>query len=976
MSFIHFNFLIALSALSVPILLHILNRRFNKRRQWAAMIFLKDSFSSRRRRIVLEDSLVLVVRTLLITFLVLGLARPIITHSSGIPWGIVFVTFFVGMITFSTSFAIWQHKKLRKALTVISIILLSVSVGLVTVEKFRAISRFLKLNPQDVVVIIDGSASMSRIYDGKTLFQKAVADVEQVIKTSSSGTSFSIIIAGSEPIVRNKIPISDRNALLSIMSQLSPPLGTFNITDALKAALSSLAHGNHYGKTVLIFSDGQKNGWKSDVPSIWQHFQRSITNFPSKPRFIFKKITGNKVSRNLGISSISFSKNSIGINQETEITVTVENTGDEAVTAEELKLIIGDKEYSNKAIGQLRPGASKSVVFTHNFSKIGTEIITARLIINDDISWDNQRYAVKHIIDKLNILIVDSSLSTNPRKSSSFFTRLALNPVDNFTKSNSTNKFLFNPTVINATEIVNYNDFYDFDAVILCDVPRLPSFTAEKIVEFVKHGGGLLIAPGSKCIPEFYNSWRMDDNKFLPAELLRRVSANNDDAVSPETKSMTHPIFNRLSKSMKGTIESIEVKNHWVLDYEEFDASIKVGGLLSDNTPLLLDRSVNNGHVLLLPFMLDSNDSNLVITKCFVPIIHETLYYLTKNKQLDFNFPVTPRSTIVINQNVAASISSSKKGLKTDFFRDPFFKDKLTSSTEKQININTDITPALQHYSGKFISVRWEGTIIPEETGLYTIAAEATGEINVWLNNKFILQTNEKKNGFDYGATQLPLNKDGNYNLRVEYIGRGDFHAKLAWDCGDGMVTIPERVFGRNDSLQRQNRCVAVMKTDKGVDNKIHILNKRGKLTARFNSSQPGLYKLYIPKHLLKHCSKVVDSKNTIPINVLLDLNESKLELLTPKELKIISQYIDIIPVKSLDDIETILMGGDTGVEFWKYFILAALSLLLIELLLTHWIAIQRKSGEDLDINFEDSNKPSKSFLAQLSLIKSLSRGK
>ena len=976
MSFINMSFLIALLALAVPILIHLFNRRFSKRRTWAAMLFLDDSFSSRKSRIVLEESLVLAIRTLLITFLVLSLARPLITHSSGIPWGIVFITFFLGMTSFTTSFAVWRQKKLRKVLTIISIVLLAISIGLITIEKFRALSRMLKLNPQDVVLIIDGSASMSRIVDGSTLFDKAVKEAEQVIKTSNSGTSFSIIVAGTEPIVRNRIPLSDRNALLTITSQLTPPLGSLNITASVKTALSSLARGNHFGKTVILFTDGQKKGWASDIPSIWRSIHQSFSELPSVPRFVLKTIKTLPLARNLAISKITFPNNSIGINTATSITVTIENTGNEAVTAKDLKLIINDKELTKKSIGQLRPGASTAIHFSYKFKRSGTEVVTARLNVDDEISWDNQRFSVQHVIDKIKVLIVDSGSSIEQRTRSSFFTQLGLTPASLALTNNSEHNFLFEPTVINATELINYNNFYNFDAIILCDVPRLPTFTADKISEFVSNGGGLLITPGARCIPKFYNEWQWNSVNFLPAKLIKHTTVKKGEVVSPLLDSIDHPVLKGLIETMANEIKSLSLKTYWRLDYQEFDSSINVGALLSNNTPFLMDKTIGNGRVLMYPIMFDNNDSALVLKDCFVPILHESLHFLTRIKNISFNIPTKPRADVILNQNVTASLSNVEKGLKTEFFADPIFKEKISSSTESNIEIIGETSPVLRHYNGEFISIRWEGTLIPGETGLYTIIAEAKGEINLWINNTFILQTNKKTNGLNVGQAQLPLTKKENYNIRVEYIGRGTYAAKMLWDNGNGKQLIPADVFGHHDSVLRQNRSAAVLSANNGAKRPIYIDNRKGKLTAKINSSQPGLYRLFIPEKLQRHCQAVTDVDNNVPINILLDIDESRFQLLSEKDFESLSNYIDLIPVQSISDIEKVLSGADIGSEFWKHLLLAALILLLVELVLTRWIAIQRKSGEELKIDFDEHKKPSKSFLKQLSLIKTLKKGK
>src|SRR6476646_4787306 len=65
-------------AVSVPIIIHLLNKRKFERVVWAAMRFLKVSVEQNQRRIQIEDMLLLALRCLLLLLLGLALARPVI----------------------------------------------------------------------------------------------------------------------------------------------------------------------------------------------------------------------------------------------------------------------------------------------------------------------------------------------------------------------------------------------------------------------------------------------------------------------------------------------------------------------------------------------------------------------------------------------------------------------------------------------------------------------------------------------------------------------------------------------------------------------------------------------------------------------------------------------------------------------------------------------------------------------------------
>src|SRR5688500_784016 len=76
MSFLNPIMLFGLAAVSVPIIIHLLNRRKFQKVVWAAMRFLRISVEQNQRRMRIEDMILLALRCLLLILLALALARP------------------------------------------------------------------------------------------------------------------------------------------------------------------------------------------------------------------------------------------------------------------------------------------------------------------------------------------------------------------------------------------------------------------------------------------------------------------------------------------------------------------------------------------------------------------------------------------------------------------------------------------------------------------------------------------------------------------------------------------------------------------------------------------------------------------------------------------------------------------------------------------------------------------------------------
>src|SRR4051794_5216422 len=73
-------------AVSVPIIIHLLNKRKFERVVWGAMRFLKVSVEQNQRRLQIEDLLLLALRCLLLLLLGLALSRPTFQCGGAAGW--------------------------------------------------------------------------------------------------------------------------------------------------------------------------------------------------------------------------------------------------------------------------------------------------------------------------------------------------------------------------------------------------------------------------------------------------------------------------------------------------------------------------------------------------------------------------------------------------------------------------------------------------------------------------------------------------------------------------------------------------------------------------------------------------------------------------------------------------------------------------------------------------------------------------
>ena len=110
---------VAGGAVSIPIIIHLLNRRRYRIVTWAAMRFLLAAQRKNTRRMRLEQLLLLVVRTALVLFLVLAMA-------SVMPWA---EGWWFRLFPDSAAFAATSSRRLHKILVLDGSFSMAVKVG-------------------------------------------------------------------------------------------------------------------------------------------------------------------------------------------------------------------------------------------------------------------------------------------------------------------------------------------------------------------------------------------------------------------------------------------------------------------------------------------------------------------------------------------------------------------------------------------------------------------------------------------------------------------------------------------------------------------------------------------------------------------------------------------------------------------------------------------------------------------------------
>jgi hypothetical protein len=616
-TFLNWPILLALSGIAVPILIHLFNRRQATPMDWGAMRFLMASITSRKKRILIEEVLLMSMRCMLVALLVLTIARPFLPSYSGVPWMIVLPAVLAASVCAAVGSAMWSQKRARLLLLLATGVLLLIAGGASAMEYWSQTQLWSGSSSKDIAIIIDASTSMTLQTDEKTNFQRALDEAGELIKARRRGDSFSIILGGAGPDAIVPSPISDPNELQAALGSAEPMGSSMNLAKAIAEATACLERGHGATKAIVIITDGQKIGWNVASANQWDLAAAGFERLPSPPLILCRDLPVPASVDNASLGEMTFSRGVIGTDRAVGIDVKIINAGKAQIPAATIELQIDGLIAGSQAAEEIPARAVKTVHFTHLFDKPGPHVAMARILRKDDMPGDNVSHRIIKVTRKLPVLIVDG----NPDGLDAKLLKLALTP-----QEGADQKYLVEPTVVPVAKVVQQGDFGRYRVVVLVDVPRLPESVAKSIEKFVTEGGGLLVAPGSHVLADdFYNKW-LDERRrnFMPAKLMER-QVNLDKPARMAMNTFRHQALTIAGDMAYSDMDKAAISAWWKMSPR---AGASIGGDLNTSEPMLVERQSGKGRVIMLATSLGAEDSNLPRMECYVLLMHELAYYL------------------------------------------------------------------------------------------------------------------------------------------------------------------------------------------------------------------------------------------------------------------------------------------------------------------------------------------------------------
>jgi hypothetical protein len=448
-----------LIAASIPVIIHLLNRRRYKIRPWAAMQFLLEAVKRNRQRLRLEELLLLLLRCLIALVLGCTLAR------------------FTGC------------------------------------ENWRG--GHAAGGPSVTVFVLDDSYSMGQKVANTTAFDQAKAELITRLGEMNDNASIEIVRTGDDidgPFFAMNM-VTDRDSLVRKIDGLTVRDRRANWPELLDRVAG--AYGDRPGtKELVLLSDFREVDFEV-LDS--QTIAPALTLLTEGDVAISAMDFSQPAGRNAQIESLVLQDSSVVAEVGATFAITVANTGSEVIDKLPVSLTLVLPSPSAEVpievplpqvtISSLAPGDRRTETFRVICPSAGSAAIRAELG-PDELPGDNTAQLALTVRELMNVLVVDGRPNLmDPPASASFYFVAAADPSGRAADGVKVD-------VISANDLPGVV-FADYDVVAMLNVPSMLGTLdedgslyypqLEAMEAYVAEGGGVVFFLGERINPDFYN---------------------------------------------------------------------------------------------------------------------------------------------------------------------------------------------------------------------------------------------------------------------------------------------------------------------------------------------------------------------------------------------------------------------------------------------------------------------------------------
>lgn len=561
---------IGLAAISIPIIIHILNRRRYKILDWAAMQFLLAAMRKNRRRLKFEQWILLATRCALVALLGLALARPLGCADS-------------------------------------------------------TLARFAGQSAQLHVIVIDNSYSMAYEAarpDAPTHLDQAKKTARQLVNRLSAGGDSVVLITASQPATALIAkPSYDLVSVDAAIERIPQRYTGTDLPGALRLAEQAAEDKSAQpSRTLHILSDSTNSAWRNGQEGVLAEMGPKLASLFSIRNYNLS--VPNQF--NAAVLDVTPASNLVRTRFSNDFRAIVRAYGQTIDTSILWKL--GDEVLPGGTSIQLDAQTQPQTQSNAQLKAGGSTVISAQVNVDDRLKVDNVRWHAIEIASEMKILIVEGRRGMGPMDGSGAFLDLALAPPTLDETSGRTTSSYLKPERISDIELGG-KVLGDYRAIMLSDVGQVAPPVADQLAAYVKNGGTLVWFMGEQVQRENYNTTLLS-RELIPGDLVQRQTNEKSFTLDFNPSGNNHPLLQAFKNIDKSGLDTAQVYTYWqVAPKESLNAERVLNYRSTSQQPdaAILRHSVGRGRVVFFTFSADAEWTTFPAKQAYVTLMHEVV---------------------------------------------------------------------------------------------------------------------------------------------------------------------------------------------------------------------------------------------------------------------------------------------------------------------------------------------------------------
>ncbi len=557
-----------LLAAGIPVLIHLWNRRRFRRVRWAAMEYLLAAMRRNRRRLLVHQWLLLLLRMGMIVLLTLAVAEPYLQR-----------------------------------------------LGRPLVSRTRTLHLF----------VLDNSLSMGAKAGEETAWSRALAAIEQQTANASPGDGFALVLLARPAKAQVALPVFDRTAFLAQLRQLQPATTEADLLVGLQRSVEVIAQAQkqqpRFDRVQAVFlTDMQHRTWSTaageNLLPLWNRLQQQAT--------LVLHDVGVPQAQNLSILACQSDQQVPLVGRQIDLQVRLRNFGDQDRRQVPLRLLVDGVAVATQEVDLPAGEEVNAPAFRYAFPDPGDHLVELRLG-TDDLPADNHRYLVLPVREQWRVLCIDGRPSTRPYGGATGYLVAALESQPGGGTS-PIQVEVAPETALSDRPLAGY------DVVFLCNVAQFTRQEARLLSEYVRGGGGLVIFLGDQVLGDNYNQmlYRRSDwpERLLPGKLegVQQVQAPSTGFVL-DPLDYRHPILRPFQDNEDVGLLSSPIYRYFRVQLPE-ESTARVALAFTNGDPLIVEERRGWGEVILVTTSAEPGPSqqpwNLMpLLQNYLPLVRE-----------------------------------------------------------------------------------------------------------------------------------------------------------------------------------------------------------------------------------------------------------------------------------------------------------------------------------------------------------------